>query len=160
MKITTMTMKSAAAVAMATIGIATAQVASASAYPVTGKLGSQLTMVDSVGQVTLNWTVSNLRSSSDTIPDLPVYGKLWEATATVKAIQGSVTPQIPEFNAVAPNQAIYRVLWQSASPTNISGATIPQGARSTGKIHFDVTGAAPTTVTMNNGMEDLLIWGS
>ena len=122
MKITTMTMKSAAAVAMATIGIATAQVASASAYPVTGKL--------------------------------------WEATATVNAVSGPVTPAISQFNAVTPNQAIYRVLWQSASPTNISGATIPQGARSTGKIHFDVTGAAPTTVTMNNGMEDLLIWGS
>src|SRR6516225_8572204 len=103
-----MTMKSAAAVAMATIGIATAQVASASAYPVTGKLG--------------------------------------KATATVNAVSGPVTPAISQFNAVAPNQAIYRVLWQSASPTNISGATIPQGARSTGKIHFDVTGAAPTTV--------------
>ena len=64
MKITTMTMKSVAAVAMATIGIASAPVASA-AYPTTGKLGSQLTMVDSVGQVTLNWTVSNLQPSSD-----------------------------------------------------------------------------------------------
>ena len=58
-----------------------------------------------------------------------------------------------------PNKAAYRVLWQVASPVNISGATIPQGARSTGKIHFDVTGPAPNTVTMNNGMEDLMIWG-
>jgi hypothetical protein len=158
-KITTMTMKSAAA-AIATIGIAGAAVASASAYPVTGKLGSPLTMVDSVGQVTLNWTVSNLQPSSDVMPDYPVVGKLWEATATVNAVSGSVTPAISQFNAVAPNQAIYRVLWQTASPTNISGATIPQGAQATGKIHFDVTGAPPTTVTMNNGMEDLLIWGS
>jgi hypothetical protein len=158
-KITTMTMKSAAAVAMATIGVASAAVASASAYPVTGKLGSQLTMVDSVGQVTLNWTVSNLQPSSDVLPNYPVAGKLWEATATVNAVSGPVTPAISQFNAVAPNQAIYRVLWQTASPTNISGATIPQGAHATGKIHFDVTGAAPTTVTMNNGMEDLLIWG-
>ena len=29
---------------------------------------------------------------------------------------------------------------------------------STGKIHFDVTGPPPTTVTVNNGMEDLMIW--
>jgi hypothetical protein len=158
-KITTMTMKSATAVAMATIGIATAPVASASAYPVTGKLGSQLTMVDTVGQVTLNWTVSNLQPSSDVLPDYRVAGKLWEATATVNAVSGPVTPAISQFNAVAPNQAIYRVLWQTASPTNISGATIPQGAQATGKIHFDVTGPPPTTVTMNNGMEDLLIWG-
>jgi Domain of unknown function (DUF1942) len=159
-KITTMTMKSVAAVAIATIGIAGAPVASASTYPVTGKLGSQLTMVDSVGQVTLKWTVSNLQPSSDAMPDYPVAGKLWEATATVNAVSGPVTPAISQFNAVAPNQAIYRVLWLTASPTNISGATIPQGAQSTGKIHFDVTGPPPTTVTMNNGMEDLLIWGS
>jgi hypothetical protein len=158
-KITTMTMKSAAAVAMATIGIASAAVASASAYPITGKLGSPLTMVDSVGQVTLSWTVSNLQPSSDVLPDYPVAGKLWEATATVNAVSGPVTPAISQFNAVAPNQAIYRVLWQTASPSNISGATIPQGAQATGKIHFDVTGPAPSTVTMNNGMEDLLIWG-
>ena len=51
------------------------------------------------------------------------------------------------------------MLWYVASPTNISGGTIPQGAESTGKIHFDVTGPTPTTVTMNNGMEDLMIWG-
>jgi hypothetical protein len=127
-KITTMTMKSVAAVTMATIGIASAPVASA--YPIAGKLGSQLTIVDSVGQVTVN------------------------------AVSGPVTPAISQFNAIVPNQAIYRVLWQTASPTNISGATIPQGAQSTGKIHFDVTGPPPTTVTMNNGMEDLLIWGS
>jgi hypothetical protein len=87
-----------------------------------------------------------------------VSGTLWEATATVKAIRGTVTPAISQFNAVAPNQAAYRVLWEVASPANISGASIPQGAQATGKIHFDVTGAAPTTVTMNNGMEDLLIW--
>jgi hypothetical protein len=89
----------------------------------------------------------------------PITGKVWEATATVKAIRGSVTPAISQFNAVAPNRDAYRVLWQVASPTNISGATIPEGAESTGKIHFDVTGAPPTTITMNNGMEDLLIWG-
>jgi hypothetical protein len=74
-KITTMT-KSTAAVAIATIGIATATVASASAYPITSKLGSTLTMVDSVGQVTLSWTVSNLEPSSDVMPDYPVAGKL------------------------------------------------------------------------------------
>jgi hypothetical protein len=88
-----------------------------------------------------------------------VEGRLWEATATVKSIRGSVTPAVSQFNAIAPNQAAYRVLWQVPFPTNISGATVPQGAESTGKIHFDVTGPPPTTVTMNNGMEDLMVWG-
>ncbi len=140
------------------IGIACAPGASA-AIPQVGKLGSELRMTDTVGQVVLSWTVSNLRPSSDPMPGFPVAGKVWEATATVKAIRGSVTPAISQFNAVAPNRAAYRVLWQVASPTNISGATIPQGAQSTGKIHFDVTGPAPSVVTMNNGMEDLMIWG-
>src|SRR6202022_3964261 len=99
-----MTMKSVAAVAMATIGIASAPVASA-AYPTTGKLGSQLTMVDSVGQVTLNWTVSNLQPSSAVMADYPVAGKLWQATAPVTAASGPVPPAISQFNAVAPNQA-------------------------------------------------------
>jgi hypothetical protein len=158
-KITRMTMASVAAVAMTTVGIASAPIASAADYPITGKLGSTLTMVDSVGQVTLSWKVSNLQPSSDVLPDYTAEGKIWEATATVNAISASVTPGVSQFNAVAPNEATYRVLWQVASPTNIGGGTIPQGAQETGKIHFDVTGPPPTTVTMNNGMEDLLVWG-
>jgi Domain of unknown function (DUF1942) len=158
MKITTMIMTAVAAVVVAMIGFASVPATSA-AYPVVGKLGSELTMTDTVGQVVLTWTVSDLTPSTDVTPDYTPAGKLWEATATVKAIQGSVTPAVSQFNAVAPNQAAYRVLWYVASPTNISGGTIPQGAESTGKIHFDVTGPTPTTVTMNNGMEDLFIWG-
>ncbi len=156
MKTTTM-FKTAAALVTAA-GIAGAPTASA-AYPIVGRLGSELMMTDSVGQVTLSWRVSNLQPSNDVMPGYPVAGKVWEATATVRAIRGPVTPAISQFNAVAPNQAAYRVLWEVASPVNISGATIPQGSQSTGKIHFDVTGPPPTTVTMNNGMEDLMIWG-
>jgi len=155
----TRALKTAAATAMTVaLGFAAAPVA-AGAVPVVGKLGQALTMTDSVGQIQLSWTVSGLKPSSDVMPGYQVAGKLWEANATVKAVNGPVTPAISQFNAVAPNKAAYRVLWQVASPVNISGATIPQGASSTGKIHFDVTGPAPTTVTMNNGMEDLLIWG-
>jgi Domain of unknown function (DUF1942) len=162
MKITTMIVTAVAAAVMATIGVTSAPTASTATYPVVGKLGSELTMTDTVGQVVLTWNVSDLKPSTDVVPDYFPYsvrGKLWEATATVKAIQGTVTPAISQFNAVAPDQASYRVLWQVPFTTNISGATIPQGAQSTGKIHFDVTGPTPTTVTMNNGMEDLLIWG-
>ncbi len=157
MKITRMIVTALATAIMAMIGVTDAPIASA-ANPMVGKLGSELTMTDSVGQVVLSWKVGDLKPSTDVMPDYPVAGKLWEATATVKAIRGSVTPAISQFNAVAPNQAAYRVLWQVASPTNISGATILEGAQSTGKIHFDVTGPSPTTITMNNGMEDLMIW--
>src|SRR6516225_9643946 len=113
MKITTMIMTAVAIVGMAAIAFASAPIAT-SAYPVNGKLGSELTMTDSVGQVELTWTVSDLKSSADTVPGYPVAGQLWEATATVKAIRGTVTPAISQFNARTANGVDYRVLWQVA----------------------------------------------
>jgi hypothetical protein len=157
MKLTTMLKTTVAIVGMTTI--AAAPIAAAAAYPVTGKLGSELTMTDSVGQVVFGWKVSDLKSSTDSVPDYPVAGQLWEATATVDAISGPVTPAISQFNARTADGTEYRVLWQVAGPNCISGGTIPQGEQSSGKIYFDVTGASPTSVTMNNGMEDLMIWG-
>jgi Domain of unknown function (DUF1942) len=50
----------------------------------------------------------------------------------------------------------YPVLWQAATPAGISGATIPQGAKSTGKLYFDVTGPAPTQVVYTNAGTDRL----
>lgn len=158
MKIATIMKTALPALVMATIAIAVAPRATA-AYPIVGTLGSTLRETDSVGQVVLSWKVDDLGPSSDTMPSYPVAGKVWQATATVHAIRGSVTPAVSQFNAVAPNQAVYRVLWQVAAPQAISGATIPEGQQATGKIYFDVTGPQPSTVTMNNGMEDLMIWG-
>ena len=111
MKITTITVTAVATVVMATIGITSAPIASAD--PTVGKFGSELTMVDTVGQVVLAWTVRDLKPSTDTIPGYPLAGKLWEATATVKAIQGSVTPAIPQLNAFADDSTNYPVLWQA-----------------------------------------------
>jgi len=159
MKIITMIMTALAIVGMATIAVTGAPIAK-SADPVNGKLGSELSMTDSVGQVQLTWTVSDLKSSPDIIPAYPVAGQAWEATATVKAIRGPVTPAVSQFNARTSSGVNYRVLWQASGPNTISGATIPQGAQATGKIYFDVTGPPPTIVAMNNGMEDLLVWGS
>ena len=73
MKIITMIMTAVAIVGMATIAVTSAPIAT-SAYPVNGKLGSELTMTDSVGQVLLGWKVSDLKSSTDTIPGYPVAG--------------------------------------------------------------------------------------
>lgn len=159
MKIITMVRTALAILGMAMIAVTSAPVASA-AYPVTGKFGSELTMTDTVGQVLLSWKVNNLKSSAAMIPGYPVAGQLWEATATVKAIRGSVTPAISQFNARTADDVNYRVLWQASGPDTISGATIPEGQEATGKIYFDVTGPSPTIVAMNNGMEDLMIWTS
>src|SRR5246127_2409217 len=159
MKITNTRMTAVAVVGMATIAVTGAPITKAS-YPSNGQLGSELTMTDSVGQVELTWTVSDLKSSADTVPGYPVAGQLWEATATVKSVRGPVTPAISQFNARTTSGVNYRVLWQVSGPNTISGATIPQGAQATGKIYFDVTGPSPTIIAMNNGMEDLLVWGS
>src|ERR1700758_2563738 len=128
MKITRLVTTAVAAVVVATISFTSAPIASA--YPNVGKLGSTLQMTDSVGQVVLSWTVNNLKPSSDTIPDLPVYGKHYEATDTVKAIQGPHAPQLPGYTAVPPNQAAHGLRRQAATPQGISGATIPQGQQS------------------------------
>ncbi|MEB3033174.1 MPT63 family protein [[Mycobacterium] nativiensis] len=158
MKISGMTKTVLAAAVLAAIPVTIAPAATA-VSPMVGKLGSTLQATDTVGQIGYSWRVADLKPSSDTMPGYPVAGKVWESTATVTAIRGSVTPAISQFNAVAPDRASYRVLWQVAAPNAISGATIPQGQQATGKIYFDVTGAQPTTVTMNNGMEDLMVWG-
>ncbi|MEB3024007.1 MPT63 family protein [[Mycobacterium] crassicus] len=157
MKISGMTKTVLAAAAIAALPVTIAPAATA-VNPMVGKLGSTLQATDTVGQIGYSWRVADLKPSSDTMPGYPVAGKVWESTATVTAIRGSVTPAISQFNAVAPDRASYRVLWQVAAPNAISGATIPQGQQATGKIYFDVTGAQPTTVTMNNGMEDLMVW--
>ena len=42
----------------------------------------------------------------------------------------------------------------------VNAMPLPQGAESTGKIYFDVTGAQPTSVVYNDAVADRLIWGS
>jgi len=119
--------------------------------------GTVETLTDANGAVVTAYTVTGLKASSDRIP-WPVMGKLYEATVTATAQRGTVTPVIPMFNARAANGQTYRVLANVATPQGINPATLPQGAKSTGKIYFDVVGATPNSVVYNNGAEDLLIW--
>src|ERR1700740_3860680 len=135
MKITTMIMTAVAVVGMATIAVTGAPIRKA-AYPVNGQLGSELTMTDSVGQVELTWTVSDLKSSADTVPGYPVAGQLWEATATVKSVRGPVTPAISQFNARATSGVNYRVLWQVSGPKPINGAHYHPAAEGDGQYIF------------------------
>jgi Domain of unknown function (DUF1942) len=144
--------------AAAAVGISVAMTATASAYSTVGKFGTYERLYDDGGAVVTAWTVDNLKPSTDRIPAYPLHGTLWEATATVEAVRGTVTPLIPNLNARADNGRNYQALWEAFMPQGISGATIPLGARSTGKIYFDVTGQTPSRVMYNNGVQDLLIW--
>ncbi len=101
------------------------------------------------------WRVSDLRKSADPAPGYPLAGQLWEATASVTAINGAATPIIPGFSALS-GAGAYPVLWQLASPEGIPGATIAEGQSATGTLYFDVTGADPVAVTYTGGGTPLM----
>ena len=86
-----------------------------------------------------------------------MHGRLWEATATVHADRGTVTPIITDFNARARNGQTYQAL-PAASRWGINPATLGQGGTSTGKLYFDVIGQPPDGVVYNAGGRDLLFW--
>lgn len=142
----------------AAVGIGVAMAATASAYSTVGKFGT------TKGSTTpaARWSPPGPSTTSNPAPTAspayPLHGTLWEATATIEPVRGTVTPLIPNLNARADNGQNYQALWEAFMPQGISGATIPQGARSTGKIYFDVTGQTPSRVMYNNGVQDLLIW--
>ncbi len=147
------TLAAVATASAAIIGIGAA--APAVAAPSTARFGTaqRLTDVD----VVASYTVWRPMPSVDVV-NVPISGKLYEAKTTVEAIEGAVTPAIPFFNARTASGDNYRVLWQAYAPEGLSGSTLPQGSKATGKIYFDVTGAPPTSVVYNDAVQDRLIW--
>ena len=141
----TITIASAAfaPLSVAAITIATAATAVAASPTVAG-FGTREQLFDDGGAVITGWTVTDFRPSSDTIA-YPVAGRLYEATAAVEADQGTVTPMVPNFNARATDGGTYRALYNVATPQGVNPSALPPGAKSTGKIYFDVTGAIPNS---------------
>jgi hypothetical protein len=115
------------------------------------RFGGHQQLADAGGAVVQEWTVTDLRQSTDPAPGYPLAGHLWEATVSVKAVSGTVTPIIPNFQAVSASGVRYPVLWQLATPGGLSGATITQDQQSTGKLYFDVTDADPTAIIYTTG---------
>ena len=154
----TITIASAAfaPLSVAAITIATAATAVA-ANPTTAGFGTREQLVDDGGAVITGWTVTDFKPSSDIIA-YPVAGRLYEANATAEAVQGTVTPMVPNFNARATDGETYQALYNVATPQGVNPSALPQGAKSTGKVYFDVTGAIPNSVVYNDGSQDLLIW--
>ena len=102
----------------------------------------------------IGYTVTRLMPSADAVP-YPVAGRLYEATVTAEALQGTVMPVVQNFNARALGGANYPVL---AHVSSLSGAPLGQGASTTGKIYFDVVGEVPNSVVYNDGSHDILGW--
>ena len=123
------------------------------------QLGSQQQLTDAGGAATAEWTLTDLRPSSDAAPGYPLAGRLWEATVTVRAAAGAVTPVIPNFGAMGAGHTQYPVLWQLATPAGISAVTLSEGQSATGKIYFDVTGPDPMAVAYNaGGPKPAMMW--
>ena len=147
-------MSACAAAVAAAIALSGAPVgAAASVQP----FGSRETITDPTGMMVTAYTVTGLRASADAIP-WPVMGRLYEATVTVGADRGTVTPMSPWFKARAASGQTYQVLSAVATPQGLSPMSVAQGQQSTGKIYFDVNGDIPNSVVYNDGMQDLLLW--
>jgi hypothetical protein len=141
------------AAALALFGVA--PIAPAAAIDNIQVYGQQETLRDGFSEI--GYTVMGLNPSADVIP-YPVAGRLYEANVTADALQGTVTPVIPFFNARAEDGANYRVLANVFTPQGLSGAPLGQGGRSMGKLYFDVVGPVPNSVVYNDGTHDLLGW--
>lgn len=146
--------------ATAAVVVATATIGTPTAFADTKvtTFGTWERLRDANGAVITAWIVYDLEPSDDTIPGYALAGQLWEASAAVTPIRGTVTPIIPNLNARTDTGQNYRVLWQAYAPNGISGETLTQGDKSKGEIYFDVTGPPPTKVVYNNGVEDLIVW--
>jgi hypothetical protein len=94
-------------------------------------------------EIEQHWTVGDLMPSSDAIAYRPA-GTLWQATVTTTLDNGGV-PVISGFSARSVDNT-YPVLWNVASPLGIPANPLPPGGSASGKIYFDVTGAAPTAI--------------
>ena len=87
------------------------------------------------------WTVTGLQPSADQIASAPA-GSLWEATATATPMGGGI-PVVPGFAARTLDGQDYPVMWNVPTGLGINPAPLPAGETATGKLYFDVTGAAP-----------------
>ena len=101
------------------------------------------------------WTVTDLRPSSDVIAFAPA-GTLWEASVTAAPTAGGV-PIIPGFSARSAAES-YPVLWTVPSALGVNPAPVAAGGSSAGKLYFDVTGSAPTSVAYSSGGHDTAMW--
>ena len=107
-------------------------------------------------EIEQHWTVSDLQPSADALPYQPA-GALWEATTAVTLDHGGV-PMISGFSARSAADS-YPVLWAVASPLGIPPTALPPDGTASGKIYFDVTGAAPTSVVYTLEGADAAAWG-
>jgi Domain of unknown function (DUF1942) len=143
----------AVAASAITFSVGAATVAPAWAVDNIKPFGIQERINDWAGNPTIGYTVRDFAPSAD-----PVFhnGELYEATVTVDAFGGWANPMIRQFHARAESGVGYPVL--ADAPGGLSGASVPPGGSTTGKLYFDVVGDVPNSVVYNDGVRDILAW--
>lgn len=139
--------------AVTTVGLATAgmlAVAPASADPTVVTFG-QTQEIQSQGGA-IDYTVKNLQPSGHN-------DGIWYSDVTAKAVNGSPTPNIGDFNARAVNSSTYAVM-KGNEVDGLPNGPIAQGSQTSGRLYFDVkNGTAPDSVVYRDaGGQDKVVW--
>ena len=122
------------------------------------EFGSAQQIVDAGGAVVQEWVITDLQKSTAVLPGYTPRGVLWEASATVRAAAGTVTPIIPNLHAVSADGQHYPVLWQIANAQGLPATTLGRGQSSSGTVYFDAIGADPMAAVYADGNGTHLMW--
>ncbi|MUL84806.1 MULTISPECIES: DUF1942 domain-containing protein [unclassified Mycolicibacterium] len=100
----------------------------------------------------IDYTVSNLQPSGHN-------DGVWSADVTARAVSGSPTPNVADFNARAANNSTYADM-KGNETEGLPNQPIAPGTQTTGKIYFDVRGGtAPDSVVYRDaGGTDKVVW--
>ncbi|MGV0735716.1 DUF1942 domain-containing protein [Mycobacterium syngnathidarum] len=138
----------AAAAGIAAAGVLTAPMAFAD--PEVLQFG-QTAEVPSPGGA-IDYTVNNLRPSGHN-------DGIWYSDVTARAVSGSPTPNISDFNARAVNSSTYADM-KGNQTDGLPNQPIAPGSQTTGRVYFDVRGGTvPDSVVYRDaGGTDKVVW--
>jgi hypothetical protein len=139
----------------AAVGIATAgMLAAAPAFADPEVLSPGQTAEISGTGGTIEYSISNLQPSGHN-------DGVWSSDVTARAVSGSPTPNIADFNARAVNSSTYAVM-KGNETDGLPNQPIAQGTQTTGKLYFDVKGGtAPNSVVYRDaGGADKFVWNT
>lgn len=102
----------------------------------------------------IDYTVQNLQPSGHN-------DGIWYSDVTARAVTGSPTPVISDFNARAVNSSTYAVM-KGNEVDGLPNQPIAAGSQSSGRLYFDVRGGtAPDSVVYRDAAGvDKVVWKS
>ncbi|WP_046301724.1 DUF1942 domain-containing protein, partial [Mycobacterium sp. UM_Kg27] len=100
----------------------------------------------------IDYTVSDLQPSGHN-------DGIWYSEVTARAVSGSPTPNIADFNARAVNSSTFAVM-KGNEVDGLPNAPIPAGSQTSGRLYFDVkNGTAPDSVVYRDAAGvDKVVW--